>query len=87
MLTDVEQNPAFVAAPRVLILNYVHFVRCSDDVGSCKDHHAAIGKGKIGLDCFKWIMNEPLFDNLPIVLETPVANHKAEIELLYSFCR
>ena len=59
---------------------------CLDDVGSRQDHHAAIGQGKIGLECFKWIMNEPLFNNIPIILETPGAGHEAEIALLYQLC-
>ena len=57
----------------------------SDDVGSHVDHHASIGRGKIGPDCFRRIMNDSRFENLPLILETPVDCHSADIDLLYSF--
>jgi len=56
----------------------------SDDVGSHVDHHASIGRGRIGLDCFRRIMNDRRFENLPLILETPVDCHRADIDLLYS---
>ncbi len=40
-------------------------------LGSRKDRHAGIGKGKIGLAGFKAIVNHPLLNNLPAVMETP----------------
>ena len=39
--------------------------------GSRVDRHAHIGKGKIGLAAFRFIMNEPRFGKIPKVLETP----------------
>jgi deoxyribonuclease-4 len=39
--------------------------------GSRVDRHAHIGKGKIGLDAFRFIMNAPRFGKIPKVLETP----------------
>jgi deoxyribonuclease IV len=39
--------------------------------GSHVDRHAHIGKGKIGLAAFRFIMNEPRFRKIPKVLETP----------------
>src|SRR5437588_10125115 len=38
--------------------------------GSRVDRHAHIGKGKIGLAAFRFIMNEPRFRKIPKVLET-----------------
>ena len=55
-----------------------------------KDRHENIGKGKIGTNSFKYIMNDPRFDNIPMVLETPASEsdstevYSKEIELLYS---
>lgn len=55
------------------------------ELNSKKDRHEQIGKGKIGLDAFKYIMNSPYFDNIPMVLETPDdAQYKKEIQLLRS---
>ena len=56
-----------------------------DDVGSCRDHHAAVGKGRIGVESFRRIVNDRRLENIPIVLETPSSAHKDEIELLYGF--
>jgi deoxyribonuclease-4 len=39
--------------------------------GSRVDRHAHIGKGKIGLAAFRFIINEPRFRKVPKVLETP----------------
>lgn len=41
-------------------------------VGSGKDRHARIGRGYIGLDGFRNIVNDPFFATLPLILETPV---------------
>ncbi len=49
------------------------------------DRHQSIGKGEIGLDAFKFIMNDKRMDNIPLVLETiDESIWKEEIELLYS---
>ena len=49
------------------------------------DRHQSIGKGEIGLDAFKFIMNDERIDNIPMVLETiDETIWKEEIELLYS---
>jgi deoxyribonuclease-4 len=41
------------------------------DLGSRVDRHAHIGKGKIGLDGFRMLMNDKRFTDIPMVLETP----------------
>ena len=46
--------------------------------GSRVDRHEHIGKGKIGLDAFRYIMREPRFRNIPKVLETPKGRDMAE---------
>jgi deoxyribonuclease-4 len=50
------------------------------------DRHHSLGEGEIGIDAFKFIMNDERIDNIPLVLETidPEIWDK-EIELLYSF--
>ncbi|MDO9056649.1 MAG: deoxyribonuclease IV, partial [Sulfuricurvum sp.] len=46
--------------------------------------HDSLGKGKIGLDAFGFIMNDPRMDDIPLVLETIDETIWAqEIELLY----
>jgi deoxyribonuclease IV len=53
--------------------------------GSRVDRHESIGKGSLGLEPFRFIMNDPRFDHIPMVLETPDPSIWAEeIKLLYS---
>lgn len=40
-------------------------------LGSHVDRHSNIGKGKIGIEAFRLIMNDPRFSDIPKVLETP----------------
>ncbi|MCB1119497.1 MAG: deoxyribonuclease IV [Chlamydiia bacterium] len=41
------------------------------DLGSRVDRHAALGEGKIGLDCFRYLMTDKRIRSLPKYLETP----------------
>jgi deoxyribonuclease-4 len=55
-------------------------------LGSRVDRHDSIGKGFLGHELFKRLMNDPRFDNMPLILETPDESVWAEeIALLYSF--
>jgi deoxyribonuclease-4 len=40
-------------------------------LGSRVDRHEHLGKGAIGLDCFKWMVEDPRWAKTPKVLETP----------------
>lgn len=40
-------------------------------LGSRVDRHAVIGAGLIGRDPFKWIAQDPRFEEIPLILETP----------------
>jgi deoxyribonuclease-4 len=46
--------------------------------GSRVDRHEHIGKGRIGLDTFRFIMRSPRFRKIPKVLETPKGKDLAE---------
>lgn len=48
--------------------------------GSKRDLHANIGTGFLGLRAFHNVMNEPQFEGLPMVLETPIDRAQAEVE-------
>jgi len=50
------------------------------------DRHHSLGLGEIGLDAFKFIMNDKRIDNIPLILETINPDiWEEEIKLLYSF--
>ena len=49
----------------------IHVNDLKTDRGSRVDRHEHIGKGRIGLDLFRFIMRSPRFRKIPKVLETP----------------
>ena len=57
------------------------------DLGSRVDRHAPIGKGKIGIESFRFLMTDPKTRALPKYLETPDGPElwKKEIALLKNF--
>ena len=52
-------------------LKVVHLNDSQKDLGSKVDRHANLGKGKIGLEAFRLLVNDPRFADKPIILETP----------------
>jgi deoxyribonuclease-4 len=66
-------------------LKGMHINDSKPDLGSHVDRHDSLGKGKIGIDAFGFLMNDPRMDDIPLVLETIDETIWAqEIELLYS---
>ena len=64
----------------------MHINDSKPPLGSHVDRHHSLGKGEIGLDAFKFIMNDERMDDIPLILETiDDTIWKEEIELLYSF--
>jgi deoxyribonuclease-4 len=67
-------------------LKGMHLNDTKKELGSHVDRHHSLGKGLLGLEVFKRIMNDSRFDDLPLILETPDDTLWAEeIRLLYSF--
>jgi deoxyribonuclease IV len=74
----------------IIGLDYLFAFHVNDslfDLGSRKDRHANLGKGKIGLECFKFIMTDPRTKYLPKYLETPNGDiyWEDEINILKKF--
>ena len=65
-------------------LRAIHANDSMNALGSHKDRHEKIGKGKIGLAAFGRIVNHPKLRDLPFYLETPcdLQGYKEEIALL-----
>ena len=64
----------------------MHLNDSKPPLGSHVDRHHSLGKGEIGLDAFRFIMNDERMDDIPLILETiDESIWKQEIELLYSF--
>lgn len=66
-------------------LKGMHLNDAKLELGSKRDRHESIGKGKIGLKGFAAIMRHPASANIPLILETPQPEiWDAEITLLHS---
>ncbi|MCX6267746.1 MAG: deoxyribonuclease IV [Bacteroidetes bacterium] len=67
-------------------LKGMHINDSKKGLGSRVDRHESLGKGTLGIDIFKWLMHDPRFDDMPLILETPDETiWKEEIKMLYSF--
>ena len=63
-----------------------HLNDAKSDFESRVDRHDSIGKGNIGAGAFRFIIEDPRTDNIPLILETPNPEiWGEEIQLLYSF--
>jgi deoxyribonuclease IV len=64
-------------------LKGVHLNDGKKAMGSRVDRHESLGEGTLGLDAFRMIMNDPRFDGIPLILETPHEENWAdEIRML-----
>lgn len=75
---------------RIVGLKHLYAFHLNDSLkglGSCVDRHQPLGKGQIGLECFKFLMQDPRTKELPKYLETPDGPvlWEKEIALLRSF--
>jgi deoxyribonuclease-4 len=79
----------FAEFERVVGLNYLCGMHLNDSkkgLGSRVDRHHSLGQGVLGLEVFKFIMNDDRFDNIPLILETiDETIWEQEIDLLRSY--
>ena len=69
-------------------LRGMHLNDAKKGLGSRVDRHDSLGKGVLGTRCFELLMQDPRFDNIPLILETPDETLWAqEIEWLYSLVK
>ena len=69
-------------------LRGMHLNDAKKGLGSRVDRHDSLGKGVLGTRCFELLMQDPRFDNIPLILETPDETLWAqEIEWLYSLAK
>ena len=86
--TKEAYEKSFEEFDRVVGFEYLKGMHLNDskpDLGSRVDRHESIGKGKLGIEPFRFIMNDSRMDDIPLILETIDESIWAqEIELLYS---
>ena len=69
-------------------LRGMHLNDSKPDLGSRVDRHDSLGKGKLGLEVFRYIMNDARFDDIPMVLETiDESLWPEEIQMLYNMIK
>lgn len=67
-------------------LKAMHVNDSKVDLGKRVDRHESLGKGKLGWDFFKRLMQDKRLDNIPLILETTDETlWSEEIKTLYSF--
>ncbi len=66
-------DATFAEFERVVGFAYLRGMHLNDskpDLGSRVDRHHSLGKGKLGLEVFRYVMRDARFDGIPLVLET-----------------
>ena len=85
-----DLNGVLAEFDRVIGLDRLHALHLNDSknpFASHKDRHECLGKGSLGLETFRRIVNHPALRRLPMLLETPneLPGYAAEIALLRGF--
>ena len=82
-------DKTFAELERVVGFGYLKGMHLNDAMkilGSHVDRHTPLGEGMIGMECFRYIMQDARFDGIPLILETPDEQRwPEEIALLKSF--
>ena len=82
-------DATFAELERVVGFGYLKGMHLNDAMkilGSRVDRHMPLGEGMIGMECFRYIMQDARFDGIPLILETPdEARWSEEIAKLKAF--
>ena len=69
-------------------LKGLHLNDSKKDLATRVDRHDSLGVGFIGIDLFSFIMADPRFNSMPLILETPVEEKwPEEIQMLKAMAR
>ena len=74
MRTREAFDKTFADFERIVGFNYLRGMHLNDAMkilGSHVDRHSPLGEGMLGIDTFRFICEDPRFDNVPLILETP----------------
>lgn len=85
--TEEGYEKTFETFDHIVGFNYLRGLHLNDtkkEFASRVDRHDSIGQGLLGEEVFRRIMNDPRFDKMPIILETPDDSLWAEeVRMLY----
>ena len=86
--TEAGYNKTWNNFEATIGFKYLRGMHLNDDkraLGSRIDRHELIGRGTLGPEFFHRLMNDPRFDNIPLILETPDESlWEKEIAWLYA---
>ena len=71
--TQAACQQTFMAFEDIVGFCYLKGMHLNDSkiaLGGRVDRHHSLGQGEIGLDAFRYIMNDSRFDGIPLILET-----------------
>ena len=82
-----DLNGVLAEYDRVIGLDRLHDLHLNDSknpFASHKDRHECLGKGSLGLETFRRIVNHPQLKDKPMILETPneLSGYAGEIKIL-----
>jgi deoxyribonuclease-4 len=63
-------------------LALIHANDSKDPLGSRRDRHEHLGRGSIGEECFRTLVQSGLARSVPLVVETPIEGQTKDIALL-----
>ncbi len=89
--TPAGFKEVFSEFDRIVGFSYLKGMHLNDskkELASRVDRHDSLGEGFLGMEIFAQIMNDPRFDGIPLILETPDESRwPSEIQLLKSLIR
>ena len=71
---EEASRKTFEQADNIIGMKYLRGMHLNDalkPLGSHVDRHTSLGEGFIGWDCYRFIAQSPLFEEIPLILETP----------------
>ncbi|MGQ0764243.1 MAG: deoxyribonuclease IV [Gemmatimonadota bacterium] len=54
--------------------SFMHLNDSEGELGSNRDRHALLGEGRLGLEPFRWLLEDSRLRGIPLIVETPTAN-------------
>ena len=87
LATDEGLNELAGEVERLMGKDAVRLIHLNDSKGehaSGTDRHEHLGKGRIGFEGLRNFVNHPVFNGVPMILETPKDNDDDDVENLYT---
>ncbi len=84
-IRDAEgYEKTFAEFDRLVGIDRIKLIHCNDSkkaLGTRVDRHEHIGKGEIGIEAFRCLVNDDRFARVPILVETPEADKMHEVNV------